>query len=154
MDERDLRHIKVGWHTSIYCGTDGMLFDRAVRDIDILCAALEAAQQELADAVEMLAEEGFSVTDEKGAEYVTLRAQLAEAEGTISSWQVENAELKSFITDLRAQLTASVELCNIREEQISELLKESEASQAEVKRLRRHPTPMGREPANNWRGKA
>ncbi len=37
----------------------------------------DKAQAELVDAVEMLAEEGFYVTDEKGLEYVTLRKQLA-----------------------------------------------------------------------------
>ena len=47
----------------------------------------------------------------------------------------EKAKDSETIRDLRKQLAASIELCNIREEQIGELLKESEASQAEVKRL-------------------
>ncbi len=46
---------------------------------------------------------------------------------------------------LYKQLAASVELCNIREEQISELLKESEASQTKAAELRqwmiRYMTP-------------
>jgi len=35
---------------------------------------------------------------------------------------------------------------------IKELIAAVEELQAEVERLRVHPTPMGREPANNWRG--
>ena len=62
--------------------------------------------------------------------------QLAEKADCLSTIKWELDKSISENTALRKQLAASIELCNIREEQIGELLKESEASQAEVERLR------------------
>ena len=90
----------------------------AKNDTDALITALEAAQAELADAVEMLAEEGFSVTDEKGLEYVTLRKQLAEAHKFSDKLGVSCDRLLQKNNDLRVELDRaqaennSVLLCN------------------------------------------
>ena len=53
--------------------------------LQLSLANVDRLNEELADAVEMLAEEGFSVTDEKGLKYATLREQLDIALGWINA---------------------------------------------------------------------
>ena len=124
---------RIDGYCSIYC-----------RDVHDLETALEAAQAELAEAKDV--RDGWkdysilykSYAKKWSKDNADLRKQLAEAQETIKFRAWRDGAGSDYITNatLRKQLAASIELCNIREEQIGELLKESEASQAEVERLR------------------
>ena len=78
--------------------------------LQLSLANVDRLNEELADAVEMLADCGVYVTDEKGEEYVTLRKQLAEAQAELAGRDAVLAEWRNewendpTVIDLRKQL--------------------------------------------------
>jgi len=73
MDE--LKQIKDCWHTTIYCGTDELLFRRAVRDIGKLYATIEElkVENEQLRAQVTIAQAENTAIEEFIAEHGTIR---------------------------------------------------------------------------------